>query len=132
MHTLHCHNIMAVCATCKAPLLFSSFCTRWECCERRQAEVSALTTAEQERMTKAIQLGQGHSQEALALIAQQGPAVRARLVQLTQLVLQLLNGFVMPGDLVGSAQDLQEAVMHTQDGESVSMTVDASTPHGSR
>lgn len=83
-------------------------------------------------MTQAIQLGQGHSQAALALIVQQGPAVRARLVQLTQLVLKLLDGFVLPGDLVGSGQDLQEAVMHKQDSESVSVTADAPTTHGSR
>ena len=97
----------------------------------RQGEISALTAAEQERATQVIQLGQGHSQAALALIAQQGPDVRARLVQLTQLVLKLLDGFVMPGDLVGSSQDLQEAVMQQQGSESVSITADAST-HGSR
>ena len=97
----------------------------------RQGEVTALTTAEQERATQALQLGQGHSQAALALIAQQGPCVRARLVQLAQLLIKLLDGFVMPGDLVGSGQDLQEAVMQKQSGESVSMTADAST-NGSR
>ena len=52
--------------------------------------------------------------------------MRARLVQLTQLLLKLLDGFVMPGDLVGSGQDLQEAVMQKQGDESVSMTADAS------
>ena len=57
--------------------------------------------------------------------------MRARLVQLTQLLLKLLDGFVMPGDLVGSGQDLQEAVMQKQGDESVSMTADAS-PHASR
>lgn len=100
-------------------------------CICRQGEVSALTTAEQERTAQAIQLGQGHSQSALALIAQQGLAVRVRLVQLTQLLLKLLDGFVMPADLVGSGQDLQEAVMQKQGGESVSMSADAPA-HDSR
>ena len=68
------------------------------CC--RQAEVAALTSAEQERSTQAIQLGQGQTQTALQLISQQGPAARARLVLLVQLLLQLLDGFVMPADLL--------------------------------
>lgn len=57
--------------------------------------------------------------------------MRARLVQLSQLVLKLLDGFVMPGDLVGSGQDLQEAVMREQGSESMSTTADAPA-HASR
>lgn len=92
----------------------------------RQGEVTALSTAEQDRSTKAIQLGQGHAQAALTIVAQEGPAVRGRLVQLAQLLLQLLDGFVMPGDLIGSREDLREAVTRQQSGGSVSMAADAS------
>ena len=91
----------------------------------RQSEVASLSTAEQERSAQAIQLGQRHAQAALALITQQGPAVRGRLVQLAQLLLQLLDGFVMPGDLVGSEQDLQDAVTRQQSAGSVSIAADA-------
>ena len=92
----------------------------------RQSEVTALSTAEQDRRAKATQLGQGHAQAALALIAQQGPAVRGRLVQLAQLLLQLLDGFVMPGDLIGSGEDLRKAVTRQESMGSVSMAADAS------
>ncbi|KAL0037016.1 hypothetical protein WJX77_009443 [Trebouxia sp. C0004] len=67
----------------------------------RQSEVTALSSAEQERSAQAIQLGQGHTQAALQLTSLQGPAMRAKLVQLTQLLLRLLDGFVMPADLIG-------------------------------
>ncbi|DBA80647.1 TPA: hypothetical protein ACH3X1_007893 [Trebouxia sp. C0004] len=76
----------------------------------RQSEVTALSSAEQERSAQAIQLGQGHTQAALQLTSLQGPAMRAKLVQLTQLLLRLLDGFVMPADLIGSGEDLREAL----------------------
>ena len=87
----------------------------------RQGEVFALTSAEQERATQALQLGQGYSEAALSLIAQQGPSACARLRQLAQLMLKLLDGFVMPGDLVGSRQDLQEAVVQRPSSKSAGM-----------
>ena len=45
--------------------------------------MTALSSAEQERSAQAIQLGQGHTQAALQLTSLQGPAMRAKLVQLT-------------------------------------------------
>lgn len=97
----------------------------------RQGEVSALTSAEQERAMQAVQLGQGYCKAALSLIAQQGPSACARLRQLAQLMLKVLDGFVMPGDLVGSRQDLQEAVVPRPSSESVSIAAEI-TPQASR
>ena len=84
-----------------------------------------LSSAEQDRSAQAVQLGQGYTQAALELVTQQGPAVRGRLVRLTQLLLQLLDGFVMPGDLTGSGEDLQEAVAKQLSPTGVSMAADA-------
>ena len=83
--------------------------------------MAALTAAEEERSTQAIQIGQGYTQAALQLISQLGPAARARLVQHTQLLLQLLDGFVMPADLIGSAEDLRTAVERSKSSGSVTM-----------
>ncbi|KAL0033057.1 hypothetical protein WJX79_000382 [Trebouxia sp. C0005] len=98
----------------------------------RQSEVTALSSAEQERSAQAVQLGQGHTQAALQLMSLQGPAMRAKLVQLTQLLLRLLDGFVMPADLIGSAEDLREALTRGQSSGSVTMassaTADLSSP----
>lgn len=52
--------------------------------------------------------------------------MRTKLVQLTQLLLQLLDGFVMPADLVGSGEDLREALMRGQSSGSVTMASSAS------
>ena len=95
-----------------------------KCC--RQGEVTALSSAEQERSAQAIQVGQGHAQAALQLMSQQGPAMRAKLVQLAQLLLQLLDGFVMPADLVGSGEDLREALTRGQSSGSVSIAASTS------
>lgn len=94
--------------------------------------MSALTLAEQERATQAVQLGQAHSEAVLLLIAQQGPGACGRLRQLAELMLKLLDGFVMPGDLLGSRQDLQEAVEQAPSGESVSMAAAEAPSHVSR
>jgi len=83
--------------------------------------VTALSSAEQERSAQAIQLGQGHTQAALQLTSLQGPAMRAKLVQLTQLLLRLLDGFVMPADLIGSG----EALTRGQSSGSVTMASSA-------
>lgn len=88
--------------------------------------MTALTTAEHERSTQAVQLGQGHTQAALQLMTQQGPAMRLKLVQLTQLLLRLLDGFVMPADLVGSGAELREALIRGQSSGSVTMASSAS------
>lgn len=87
--------------------------------------MTALSSAEQERSTQAVRVGQGHSQAALQLMSQQGPAMRAKLVQLAQLLLQLLDGFVMPADLVGSGEDLREALTRGQSSGSVTMAASA-------
>ena len=83
--------------------------------------MTALSSAEQERSAQAVQLGQGHTQAALQLMSLQGPAIRVKLVQLTQLLLRLLDGFVMPADLIGSGEDLREAVTRGQSSGSVTM-----------
>ena len=87
--------------------------------------MAALSSAEQERSAQAVQLGQGHTQAALQLMSLQGPAMRAKLVQLTQLLLQLLDGIVMPADLIGSAEDLREALTRVQSSGSVTMASSA-------
>ncbi|DBB04647.1 TPA: hypothetical protein ACH3X1_012711 [Trebouxia sp. C0004] len=98
----------------------------------RQSEVTALSSAEQECSAQAVQLGQGHTQAALQLVSLQGPAMRAKLVQLTQLLLRLLDGFVMPEDLSGSREDLREALTRGHSSGSVTMassvTADLSSP----
>lgn len=87
--------------------------------------MTALSSAEQERSLQTIQVGKGHAQAALQLMSQQGPAMRAKLVQLAQLLLQLLDGFVMPADLVGSGEDLREALTRGQSSGSVTMAASA-------
>ena len=91
--------------------------------------MAALNSAEQQRSTEAIKLAQGYTRTALQLTAQQGPAVRAKLIQLTQLLLRLLDGFVLPADLVGSGEDLAAALMRGQSGRCVTLgpTVSADT-----
>lgn len=91
------------------------------CAEHRQKEVDALSAAESERSTQALQLRQGFTTTALELLTQQGPAIRARLLQLTQQLLRLLDGFVMPADLVGSPQDLGDAVARPISSGSVTL-----------
>lgn len=77
---------------------------------RRQKEVDALSAAESQRSAKAAQLRQGYAEAALKLLTQQGPVSRNRLVTLAQQLLRLLDGFVMPADLQGSAEDLRDAL----------------------
>ena len=77
---------------------------------RRQKEVDALSAAESERSAQASQLREAFTGTALELLSQQGPSLRAHLVQLTQQLLRLMDGFVMPADLQGSAEDLRDAV----------------------
>lgn len=88
--------------------------------------MDALTAAESERGSQALQLRQGFTTTALELLTQQGPATRARLVQLTQQLLRLLDGFVMPADLQGSAEDLRHAV--ARPGSTGSVTLAGSAP----
>ena len=87
----------------------------------RQKEVDALSAAETERGNQALQLRQGFAGKALELLTQQGPAVRSRLVQLTQQLLRLLSGFVMPADLQGSSEDLRDAVARPNSTGSVTL-----------
>ena len=68
----------------------------WTC---RQKGIQALSAAESERSSNALQLRQGFAGSALELLTEQGAAMWALLVQLTQQLLQLLNGLVVLGHL---------------------------------
>ena len=72
--------------------------------------MDALSAAESGRSKQASKLRKAFTETALELLDQQGPSMRARLVQLTQQLLRLLDGFVMPADLQGSAEHLRDAV----------------------
>ena len=68
----------------------------------RQAELTSLDEAEQQRSTAAAALAREHAAAALKALEGQAPAVRARLVHLARVLVLLLDSCVMPGDLVPS------------------------------
>ena len=71
-------------------------------CPCRQAELTSLDEAEQQRSTAAAALAREHTAAALKTLDEQAPVVRARLVHLARVLVLLLDSCVMPGDLVPS------------------------------
>ena len=71
-------------------------------CSRRQAELTSLDAAEQQRSTAAAASAREHAAATLQALEGQAPAVRARLVHLARVLVSLLESCVMPGDLVPS------------------------------
>ena len=73
-----------------------------DACSCRQAELTSLDEAEQQRSTAAAALAREHAAAALKALEGQAPAVRGRLVHLARVLVLLLDSCVMPGDLVPS------------------------------
>ncbi|KAK9817997.1 hypothetical protein WJX72_005556 [[Myrmecia] bisecta] len=75
----------------------------------RQQELQDLSNQEAQRNASSVTLTKKHAAGAMELVGSQGPAVYMRQLRLTRLLLQLLDGFMMPDDLPGTESPAESA-----------------------